>query len=122
MIQVETRLNVADNSGAKQLLCIRILGASHRRYAGVGDIIVGVVKVAAPRGIVKNAEKVRAVIVRCVKNLRREDGSYVRFADNACVVIDKEGNPRGSRVFGPVCRELRDKNFMKIISLAPEVV
>lgn len=122
MIQVETKLNVADNSGAKQILCIRILGSSHRRYASVGDIITGVVKVAAPRGIVKDAEKVQAVIVRCVKNLRREDGSYVSFSDNACVVIDKEGNPRGSRVFGPVCRELREKNFMKIISLAPEVV
>jgi large subunit ribosomal protein L14 len=122
VIQVESKLVVADNSGAKEILCIRILGASHRRYASIGDIIVGVVKVAQPHGLVKNAEKVRAVIVRCVNNLRREDGSYVRFDQNAAVVIDKEGNPRGSRVFGPVARELRDKNFMKIISLAPEVV
>ena len=122
MIQVETRLVVADNSGAKEILCIRILGESHIRYASVGDIIVGVVKVAAPRGIVKDAEKVKAVVVRTVKKLRREDGSYVCFDQNAAVVIDKDGNPRGTRIFGPVARELRDKKFMKIISLAPEVV
>lgn len=122
MIQVQSKLEVADNSGAKQLLCIRILGESHRRYASVGDIIVGVVKVAQPNGIVKRAEKVKAVVVRTVKKLRREDGSYVCFDQNAAVVIDKEGNPRGTRIFGPIARELRDKKYMKIISLAPEVV
>ena len=122
MIQVQSRLAIADNSGAKEILCIRILGSSHRRYAGVGDVIVGVVKEAQPYGGVKDAEKVRAVVVRVANNMRREDGSYVRFDENAAVIIDKDGNPRGSRVFGPVARELREKNFMKIISLAPEVV
>lgn len=122
MIQVQTRLAIADNSGAKEILCIRILGSSYRRYASVGDIIVGVVKLAAPQGLIKDAEKVRAVVVRTVKKLRREDGSYVCFDQNAAVVIDKDGNPRGTRIFGPVARELREKKYMKIISLAPEVV
>jgi len=122
VIQVETRLAVADNSGAKEILCIRILGESRCRYATVGDIIVGVVKVAQPHGIVKNAEVIKAVVVRTVKKLRRDDGSYVCFSQNAAVVIDKDGNPRGTRIFGPVARELRVKKFMKIISLAPEVV
>lgn len=122
MIQVQTKLQVADNSGAKVILCIRILGASHRRYAGVGDIITAVVKEATPHMQVKDGEVVQAVIVRCCKPLRRADGSYVRFDDNAAVIIAKDGNPRGTRVFGPVARELRDRNYMKIISLAPEVV
>jgi len=122
LIQVQTKLQVADNSGAKVILCIRILGASHRRYAGVGDIITAVVKEATPHMQVKDGEVVQAVIVRCCKPLRRADGSYVRFDDNAAVIIAKDGNPRGTRVFGPVARELRDRNYMKIISLAPEVV
>lgn len=121
MIQVQTRLRVADNSGARELLCIRILGSSYRRYASVGDVIVGVVKDAIPNMGVKDAEIVRAVIVRTRKPLRREDGSYVAFDDNAAVVIDNKLNPRGTRVFGPVARELRSR-FMKIVSLAPEVV
>lgn len=123
MIQVETKLRVADNTGARTLLCIRILGSSHRRYASVGDIIIGVVKDAAPNMTVKDAEIVQAVIVRTNKPIRRVDGSTLRFDDNAAVIIAKEGgNPRGTRVFGPIARELRDKGFMKIISLAPEVV
>lgn len=122
MIQVQSRVAIADNSGAKEILCIRILGESHVRYATVGDIIVGVVKVAQTQGLIKDAEKVKAVVVRTVHKLRREDGSYVCFDQNAAVVIDKDGNPRGTRIFGPVARELRDKKFMKIISLAPEVV
>ncbi len=122
MIQVRTKLQVADNTGAKTLQCIRILGGGNRRYGSVGDIIVGVVKEAAPHMQVKDGEIVRAVVVRIVKALRRDDGSYIRFDENAAVIIDKEGNPRGTRVFGPVARELREKNFMKIISLAPEVL
>ena len=122
MIQVQSKLNIADNTGARLILCIRILGASHRRYAGVGDIIIGVVKEAIPHLAVKDGEIVRAVIVRTKKEIRRPDGSYLAFDDNAAVVIDKEGNPRGTRVFGPVAMELRDKDYMKIISLAPEVV
>lgn len=122
MIQVRTKLQVADNTGAKSLQCIRILGGGNRRYGSVGDIIVGVVKEAAPHMQVKDGEIVRAVVVRIVKALRRADGSYIRFDENAAVIIDKEGNPRGTRVFGPVARELREKNFMKIISLAPEVL
>ncbi len=122
MIQTETRLVVADNSGAKEILCIRILGHSHSRYASIGDIIVGVVKVASANGLVKDAEKVKAVIVRTGQKIRREDGSYVSFDQNAAVVIDKDGNPRGTRIFGPVARELREKKYMKIVSLAPEVV
>ena len=122
MIQPQTRLKVADNSGAKSVMCIRALGGSNRRYAGIGDIIVGVVKDALPNMTVKRSEVVYGVVVRTKKSIRRKDGSYVAFDDNAVVVITKEKSPRGTRVFGPVARELRDKDFMKIISLAPEVV
>ncbi len=122
MIQVQSKLNVADNTGAKELLCIRILGSSFRRYAGVGDKIMAVVKDAIPHMTVKDAEKVLAVIVRVKKAIRRDDGSYLTFDENAAVIIGKDGNPIGTRVFGPVARELRDKGYMKIISLAPEVV
>ena len=122
MIQVQSRLNVADNSGAKQILCIRILGSSYRRYAGVGDVIIGVVKDATPNMTVKKSSVVRAVVVRVNKGIRRDDGSYVRFDDNAAVIINDQGNPVGTRIFGPVARELRDKNYMKIISLAVEVI
>lgn len=122
MIQQETRLTVADNTGAKELLCIRVLGSSNRRYAGIGDIIVAVVKDAAPNMPVKKSDVVRAVVVRTKKSLRRSDGSTIRFDDNAAVIINKDMNPTGTRVFGPVARELRDKNFMKIVSLAPEVI
>lgn len=122
MIQQETRLKVADNSGAKVVLCIRVLGGSGRRYASVGDIFVGSVKQATPNGTVKKGDVVKAVVVRTVKQIRRPDGSYVRFDDNAAVIINEQMNPIGTRVFGPVGRELRDKNFMKILSLAPEVL
>jgi len=122
MIQQESRLRVADNTGARELLCIRVMGGHHRRYARVGDIIVGTVKTATPQGAVKKGEVVRAVVVRTKKMIRRTDGSYLRFDDNAAVVINPAGEPRGTRIFGPVARELRDKNFMKIISLAPEVL
>ncbi|MBU0671575.1 MAG: 50S ribosomal protein L14 [Candidatus Margulisbacteria bacterium] len=122
MIQPQTMLNVADNTGARKVLCIRALGGSNRRYAGIGDIIVGVVKEANPNMTVKKSEVVYGVVVRVHKPLRRPDGSYVTFDDNAVVIITKEKSPRGTRVFGPVARELRDKDFMKIISLAPEVV
>jgi len=122
MIQQETRLDVADNSGAKVVACIRVLGGSNRRYAHVGDIIVGSVKKALPAADVKAGEVVRGVIVRTKHPVRREDGSYVRFDRNAVVLIDGDGNPRGTRIFGAVARELRQKNFMKIISLAAEVV
>ena len=122
MIQVGTRLTVADNSGAKQILCIRILGSSFRRYASVGDVIIGVVKDATPNMTVKKSAVVKAVVVRAVKSLRRDDASYASFDDNAAVLINDQGNPVGTRVFGPVARELRDKNYMKIISLAIEVV
>ena len=122
MIQPLSKLEVADNSGAKKIMCIRVLGGSNRRYAGIGDIIVGAVKEATPNMAVKKSEVVFGVIVRCHKPLRRADGSYVVFDDNAVVVITKEKTPRGTRVFGPVARELREKDFMKIISLAPEVV
>jgi len=122
MIQVQSKLNVADNTGARELLCIRILGSSHRRYAGIGDKIVAVVKDAIPHMTVKDAEKVQAVIVRVKKSIRRDDGSYLQFDENAAVIIGKDGNPIGTRVFGPVARELRDRGYMKIISLAPEVV
>lgn len=122
MIQQESRLKVADNSGARELLCIRVLGGTRRRYASVGDIIVATVKDALPGSGVKKGEVVKAVIVRTVKQLRRPDGSYIRFDDNAAVVINPNGEPRGTRIFGPVGRELRDKRFMKIISLAPEVL
>jgi large subunit ribosomal protein L14 len=122
MIQQETRLNVADNSGAKELLCIRVMGGSMRRYGSIGDIIVATVKDATPGGVVKKGDVVKAVIVRTVKGLRRPDGSYIRFDDNAAVIIKDDKQPKGTRIFGPVARELRDKDFMKIISLAPEVL
>ncbi len=122
MIQVETRLKVADNTGARELLCIRIMGGSRRRYARIGDTIVGTVKVATPGGAVKKGEVVRAVVVRTKKGLGRRDGTYIAFDENAAVLIDAARNPRGTRIFGPVARELRDKNFMKIVSLAPEVL
>ena len=122
MVQQETRLKVADNTGAKELLCIRVLGGSTRRYANIGDIIVASVKSATPGGAVKKGDVVKAVIVRTSKGIQRPDGSSIKFDDNAAVIINKDGNPRGTRVFGPVARELRDKNYMKIISLAPEVI
>lgn len=122
MIQQESRLKVADNSGAKELLAIRILGGSGRRYAGLGDLIVASVKDAIPGGNVKKGEVVKAVIVRTVKETRRPDGSYIKFDENAAVIVKADGEPRGTRIFGPVGRELRDKKFMKIISLAPEVI
>ena len=122
MIQQESRLKVADNSGAREILCIRVLGGSKRRYATVGDLIVATVKDAIPGGNVKKGEVVKAVIVRTRKERRRSDGSYIRFDENAAVVLKADGEPRGTRIFGPVGRELRDKKFMKIISLAPEVL
>ena len=122
MIQNETRLRVADNTGARELLCIRVMGGSRRRYAGVGDVIVAAVKTATPQGTVKKGEVVKAVVVRTAKERRRPDGSYIRFDDNAVVLINDARNPRGTRIFGPVARELREKRFMKIISLAPEVL
>ncbi len=122
MIQQESRLKVADNTGARELLCIRVLGGSSRRYAGVGDVIVGAVKEATPGGSVKKGEVVRAVVVRTKKESRRQDGTYIRFDDNACVIIDTNRQPRGTRIFGPVARELRDERFMRIVSLAPEVL
>ncbi|HSL25874.1 MAG TPA: 50S ribosomal protein L14 [Acidimicrobiia bacterium] len=122
MIQQESRLKVADNSGAREVLCIRVLGGSTRRYAGIGDVIVAAVKDAIPGGTVKKGEVVRAVVVRTRKEARRPDGTYIRFDDNACVIIDNNRQPRGTRIFGPVARELRDKRFMRIVSLAPEVL
>lgn len=122
MIQTETILTIADNSGAKTILCIHVMGGSRRRYGHVGDIIVAAVKVASPTGAVKSGDVVRAVIVRTKKSYRRPDGSYIRFDDNAAVILDDRSNPRGTRIFGPVARELRDKGFMKIVSLAPEVL
>ncbi|MEY3387373.1 MAG: 50S ribosomal protein L14 [Candidatus Nanopelagicales bacterium] len=122
MIQAESRLRVADNTGAKELLCIRVLGGSQRRYASIGDVIVCSVKDAIPGGTVKKGEVVKAVVVRIVKQLRRADGSYIRFDENAAVILKEDNEPRGTRIFGPVGRELRDKKFMKIISLAPEVL
>jgi len=123
MVQHETRLNVADNTGAREILCMHIMGGSTRRYGYVGDVIVAAVKQAAPNGSVKKGEVVRAVIVRTAKEYARPDGSYIRFDDNAAVIIDPESlNPKGTRIFGPVARELRDKGFMKIVSLAPEVL
>jgi large subunit ribosomal protein L14 len=122
MIQQESRLRVADNTGAREVLCIRVLGGSGRRYAGVGDIIVGTVKNAIPASNVKKGDVVKAVVVRTRKERRRPDGTYIRFDDNACVLINEQKNPRGTRIFGPVGRELRDKKFMKIVSLAPEVL
>lgn len=122
MIQAESRLRVADNTGARELLCIRVLGGTQRRYASIGDIIVCSVKDAIPGGQVKKGDVVKAVIVRTVKENRRKDGSYIRFDENAAVIIKDDNEPRGTRIFGPVARELRDKRFMKIISLAPEVL
>ncbi len=123
MIQQESRVNVADNSGARELLVIRVLGGSTRRYAGVGDVVVGTIKSANPQGAVKAHEVVRAVVVRTAKEWRRKDGSTVKFDDNAVVILDTDGtNPRGTRIFGPVARELRERGFMKIVSLAPETV
>jgi large subunit ribosomal protein L14 len=122
MIQQETRLKVADNTGARELLCIRVMGGSRRRYATIGDVIVASVKQAIPNSPVKKGEVVKAVVVRTKKELRRPDGSYIRFDDNAAVLLSDAQNPRGTRIFGPVARELRDRQFMKIISLAPEVL
>jgi large subunit ribosomal protein L14 len=122
VIQQESRLKVADNTGAKELLTIRVLGGSHRRYAGVGDIIVATVKDAIPGGTVQKGDVVKAVVVRTVKQTRRPDGSYIKFDENAAVILKNDGEPRGTRIFGPVGRELRDKKFMKIVSLAPEVI
>jgi large subunit ribosomal protein L14 len=123
VIQNESRLRVADNTGARELLVIHVLGGTGRKYAGVGDIVVATVKVSTPQGSVKKSDIVRAVIVRCAKEWRREDGSYIRFDDNAAVILDADGrNPRGTRIFGPVARELREKGYMKIVSLAPEVL
>lgn len=122
MIQTESRLKVADNSGAREVLCIRVLGGSGRRYASVGDVFVGTVKQAIPASNVKKGEVVRCVVVRVKKEKRRPDGSYIRFDENACVLIRPDGSPRGTRIFGPVARELRDAKFMKIVSLAPEVL
>ena len=122
MIQQESRLRVADNTGAKEILCIRVLGGSGRRYAGIGDTIVATVKDAIPGGNVKKGDVVKAVIVRTKKERRRADGSYIRFDENEAVILKGDGDPRGTRIFGPVGRELRDKKFMKIISLAPEVL
>jgi large subunit ribosomal protein L14 len=123
MIQQESILKVADNTGARQLLVIHIQGGSRRRYGHVGDIVVATVKEAAPQGSIKKSEIVKAVVVRCAKEWRREDGSYIRFDDNAAVILDTDGhNPKGTRIFGPVARELREKGFMKIVSLAPEVL
>jgi large subunit ribosomal protein L14 len=122
MIQNESRLKVADNTGAREILCIRVKGGSRRRYAGIGDTITATVKQASPNGAVKKGEVVTAVVVRTRKSLGRSDGTYIQFDENAAVIIDAQNNPRGTRIFGPVARELRDRNFMKIISLAPEVL
>jgi large subunit ribosomal protein L14 len=122
MIQQESRLRVADNTGAREVLCVRVLGGSGRRYASVGDVVVGTVKQAVPASAVRKGDVVRAVVVRTRKEKRRRDGSYIRFDDNACVLINDQGNPRGTRIFGPVGRELREKRFMRIVSLAPEVL
>ena len=122
MIQQQSRLKVADNTGAKELMCIRCLGGSHRKFAGVGDVIVASVKSAIPNGVVKKGDVVKAVIVRTKKPIKRADGSYVRFDENAAVIIREDGNPKGTRIFGPIARELRDKDYMKILSLAPEVL
>ena len=122
MIQQETRLQVADNTGAKELLVIRVMGSSNKKYASVGDVVVARVKQATPNMTVKKSDVVSAVIVRTKADIKRNDGSVIRFDDNAAVIINKDGNPRGTRVFGPVARELRDKNYMKIVSLAPEVI
>ena len=122
MVQQETRLKVADNTGAKEILCIRVMGGSTRRYANIGDVIVATVKEATPGGVVKKGDVVKAVVVRSVKGARRKDGSYIKFDENAAVIIKDDQTPKGTRIFGPVARELRDKKFMKIVSLAPEVL
>lgn len=122
MIQMQSYLKVADNSGAKEIMCIRVLGGSRRRYANIGDVIVASVKKAAPGAATKKGEVVKAVIVRSAKGLRRDDGSYIRFDENAAVIIKDDKNPKGTRIFGPVARELRDREYMKILSLAPEVL
>ena len=122
MIQQETRLKVGDNTGAKELLCIRVLGGTKRRYASLGDVIICSVKEATPGGVVKKGDVVKCVVVRSAKGLRREDGTYIRFDENAAVIIKEDENPKGTRIFGPVARELRDKDFTKILSLAPEVL
>ncbi len=122
MVQPQTRLKVADNTGAKEIMCIKVLGGSKRKYANIGDVIVASVKKAAPGGMVKKGDVVRCVIVRSAKGLRRSDGTYIRFDDNAAVIIKEDKNPRGTRIFGPVARELRDKDYLKILSLAPEVL
>lgn len=122
MIQQQTRLTVADNTGARELMCIRVIGGGNRTYANIGDVIVAVVKDAIPNMPVKKSDVVKAVVVRSRKGVRRPDGSYIRFDENAAVIINKDNNPRGTRVFGPIARELRDRNYMKIISLAPEVI
>lgn len=122
MIQPQTMLSVADNTGAKSVMCVKVLGGSKRRYAKIGDVIVVAVKTASPKGVVKNHSVERAVIVRTANQIRRTDGSYLRFDENACVIVNKEGLPKGTRVFGPIARELRQKGFQKIISLAPEVL
>jgi len=122
MIQPQTLLNVADNTGAKKAMCIKVLGGSKRHYAGIGDVIVVAVKNASPKGVVKSHAVERAVIVRTTNNIRRPDGSYLRFDENACVIINKDGLPKGTRIFGPIARELRQKGYQKIISLAPEVL
>ena len=122
MIQTETRLKVADNSGAREILTIKVLGGSGRKFANIGDVIVASVKQATPGGAVKKGDVVKAVIVRSVKGVRREDGTYIRFDENAAVIVKEDKNPRGTRIFGPVARELRDKDYLKILSLAPEVL
>ena len=122
MIQQRTMLNVGDNTGAKEIMCIRVMGGSYRKYANIGDVIVASVKSAAPGGMVKKGDVVKAVVVRSVKGVRRQDGSYIRFDENAAVIIKDDNTPRGTRIFGPVARELREKDFMKIVSLAPEVL
>ena len=122
MIQQQSLMKVADNTGAKELMCIRVLGGPGRRYANIGDVVVCAVKKAAPGGVVKKGDVVKAVIVRSVKGLRRADGSYIKFDENAAVIIKDDNNPKGTRIFGPVARELREKDFMKILSLAPEVL
>lgn len=122
MIQMQTMLKVADNSGAKELMCIRVLGGTRRRYANIGDVVVASVKKATPGGVVKKGNVVKAVIVRSAKGLRRADGTYIRFDENAAVIIREDKNPRGTRIFGPVAKELREKDYLKILSLAPEVL
>lgn len=122
MIQMQTRMKVADNTGAKELMCIRVLGGTRRKYANIGDVVVASVKKASPGGTVKKGDVVKAVIVRSAAGIRRDDGTYIRFDENAAVIIKEDKNPRGTRIFGPVARELRDKDYMKILSLAPEVL